>query len=209
MIAAVIGFLARRREIGVAGLGGDDGRRGIVATGFDLRLRHQRRGVERVGLAVIGDRLVGRGVGRCRAALHRPHAPVLVGAQPGEVGLDGRQAVAILFRGPDDLRHLLLDRVEAVRQLVGLGQGGSGLVAEAGGVGRLAFREHLLLDLADLLFEPLDALFRGRLAALGLGWGQGDKGECGDAGEQGQSHFNPSWSGLRGWQGRPAGLSRR
>jgi hypothetical protein len=36
----------------------------------------------------------------------------------------------------------------------------AGIVAETRGVGRLALGEDLLLDLADLLFEALDPLFR-------------------------------------------------
>ena len=61
------------------------------------------------------------------------------------------------------------------------------IVAEAGGVGRLALGEDLLLDLADLLFEPLDPLFGRRLAALGVGRGEG---ECGEGGERKSGHGN-------------------
>ena len=50
-----------------------------------------------------------------------------------------------------------------------LGLGRRRIVDEARGVGRLALGENLLLDLADLLFEPFDALFGGGGAALRAG----------------------------------------
>jgi hypothetical protein len=50
----------------------------------------------------------------CRAArLKRAQAPILVGLEAREIGLDHRQPIAILFGRADQAGHLLLDRIEA------------------------------------------------------------------------------------------------
>ena len=163
------------------GRGADGGRRrrvclgylglGLALSGLDLGCRARRGtvaggfggGIGGIGLGRRSD--VGRGGGG--VALDRAEAAVLVGPEPGKVGLDHRQAVAILLGGAGEVGHLLLGGVEAPGEIADAALGRGGIVDHPGGVGGLPLREDRLLDLANLLFEPVNALLGGRRVARG------------------------------------------
>ena len=94
--------------------------------------------------------------------------------------------------------------------MVGLDLGRGGIVEKARSVGRLALGKDRFLDLANLFFEPVDALFRRRRTALrgGGGGGQRERGDGGERGKAGQAHINSRSVWLQWCDDVPRRLSR-
>jgi len=123
-------------------------------------------------------------------------ATVLVRPKPGNLGFHLRNPIAVLFRLTKDVRQLPFNRikpvVEAIDRVLRCGR----IVTEPGRVGRLTFREHLLLNLANLVLEPIDPLLRSRWTALRVGGAHRDGGNGNQEKDGTETHGDPRIDGI-------------
>jgi len=105
--------------------------------------------------------------------------PHCLSPQPRQFGLHHRDAIAILFARAGQFGHRAFDRIEPSNQRPDARLSRRRIVDQPGGVRRLTLGKDLLLHLANLLFEPVDALFGGRRTALGARGSQRETGENG------------------------------